>query len=76
MLTLTTTTNAARRETTVTAKDAQGAYICSETWMGTGARLASALTAHVRTSAEQELRRRNRSAGSSTRQTRLLADRL
>ena len=76
MITLTTTTNASWRETTVTAKDAKGNYICSETWIGTGARVASALSAHVRTSAEQEVRRRNLSTASTTRQTRLLAERL
>jgi hypothetical protein len=76
MLTLKTTTNAALRETTVTATDAQGHFLCCETWSGTGARLAAALQSHVRTSAEQLQRRHNLATASTTHETRLLAERL
>ncbi|GAB3293981.1 hypothetical protein [Hymenobacter tenuis] len=59
MILLSTSTNTIRRETTVTAKCSAGHYICSETWTGTGARVATALARHVRTSAEQLQRRQN-----------------
>lgn len=55
-LTLTTTRNHARRETTVTATD-NGCYICSETMMGTGARVAAHLEKQVRAAAQSEMRR-------------------
>jgi hypothetical protein len=84
MLTLKTTTNAALRETTVTATDAKGHFLCCETWSGTGSRLAVALASHVRASAEQQQRRLNLAAASTTlrdapaspNETRLLAERL
>ncbi|WP_375436648.1 hypothetical protein [uncultured Hymenobacter sp.] len=55
-LTLTTTKNHARRETTVTATD-NGRYICSETMMGTGARVATHLEKQVHAAAQSEMRR-------------------
>lgn len=55
-LTLTTTRNHARRETTVTATDA-GHYICSETMSGTGARVAAHLQKQVYAAAQAEMRR-------------------
>jgi hypothetical protein len=76
MITLKTITNAGLRETTVAAYDAKGEYICSETWSGTGGRVQVALTAHVRTSAEQQQRRQLLAAGSSTQQTRLMGARV
>ena len=77
MITLKTTTNTALRETTVTAIDARGHFLCCETWSGTGSRLAVALAGHVRASAEQLQRRHNlATASSTTSETRLLAERL
>jgi hypothetical protein len=84
MITLKTSTNKITRETTVCAYDAKGQYLCSETWSGTGGRLAVALAGHVRASAEQQQRRLNLAAASTTlrdapaspNETRLLAERL
>ncbi|UOQ53085.1 hypothetical protein [Hymenobacter cellulosivorans] len=76
MITLTTSTNHARRETTVTAKTAAGHFLCAETWVGTGARVAVALAQHVRRSAENLERRLNIAQATSSTQARLLAERL
>jgi hypothetical protein len=70
------TTNKITRETSVTATDAKGHFLCCETWSGTGARLTAALQSHVRTSAEQLQRRHNQATASTTPETRLLAERL
>lgn len=72
----TTTTNHARRETTVTAFDAKGNYLTCETWVGTGKRVASALEQQVRRSAEQLVRRENIAVATSATQARHLAARL
>ncbi|AHJ98964.1 hypothetical protein [Hymenobacter swuensis] len=76
MIKTNTTTNAARRETTVTATDTKGNYLTHETWVGTGKRVASALEQQVRRSAEQLQRRENIAAATSATEARHLAARL
>lgn len=76
MIHLSTTTNKILRETTVTAKDAAGNYLCSETWSGTGGRVSVALAQQVRRSAEQLQRRQNIAAAASVSEARQLAARL
>lgn len=76
MIYLNTTTNHALRETTVTATDAAGNYLCAETWSGTGGRVSVALAQQVRRSAEQLQRRQNIATATSVSEHRQLASRL
>ncbi|RSK33930.1 hypothetical protein [Hymenobacter metallilatus] len=76
MITLSKSIDHARRETTITATDAAGRYLCSETWSGTGSRVAVALAQHVRTSAEQLQRRQNIATAASVSEARQLSSRL
>jgi hypothetical protein len=70
------TTNQITRETTVTATDAQGHFLCCETQAGTGARLAARLSEQVRVAAEKLQRQAVVTTAATTSERRLLSTRL
>lgn len=73
---LSTTFNKILRETTVTARDAQGNFLCCETQSGTGARVVSRLEQQVRVQAERLERTSVVLSSTSTLERRLLTARL